>query len=166
VANNPYVKRGWRFIDQTVGNAIRNRVSPYRNNNIVKTLNQAQQNVRSGGPPKIPPGKLPTCSQIQGRTKQEVGRHILEGGRVVLDTVASHNPVIKGVPRMVDGMQVIYNTTSGADPGAARNAVGGYARDQAERAIQATASALAEGKDPTEGFDAGAHIVNEITGGE
>jgi RHS repeat-associated protein len=166
IANNPDVKQGWKFIDQTVGNYIRNKVSPYRNNNIVKTLAQAQQNVRSGGPPKIPPSKLPTCRQIQGRTRQEMGRHVLEGGRVVLDTVASHNPVLKGVPRMVDGIQVMYNTTSGADPGAAREAVVGYGKDQAERTIKATANAMAEGRDPTEDFDLREYITNEITGGE
>jgi len=166
VANNSYVKRGWRFIDQTVGNYVRTKVSPYKNNNIVKTLNQARQNVRSGGKPAIPASRLPTCSQIQGRTKQEVGRHILEGGRVVVDTVSAHNPALTGVPRALDAAQVLYNTTSGADPNAAKNAVGGYVKGQAERAIKATASAVAQGKDPVAGFDLDDHILNEITGGK
>jgi RHS repeat-associated protein len=164
VANNSYVKKGWRFIDQTVGNYVRNTVSPYQNNNIKKTIGLAQQNVRSGGPPKIPASRLPSCSQIQGRTKQEVGRHILEGGRVVVDTVSGYNPALSGVPRALDAAQVLYNTTSGADPNAAKNAAGGYVKGQVESAIKATASAVAQGKDPTEDFDLVDHITNEITG--
>lgn len=163
VANNPYVKKGWKVVDQTVGNHVRNKVAPYRNNNIAATLNLAQKHMRAKDKSKVP---LPTCSQIQGRTKKQVGRHILEGGRVVLDTVSGYNPALKGVPRVVDAAQVLFNDTSGADPGAIKRTVGGYVKDQAEGAVKATANAMAEGRDVTENFDLAEHFTNEITGGE
>ena len=166
VANNPYVKKGWGWFDQTVGNKIRNTVSPYRNNNIVRTLNQARQNVRTGGPPKIPPGQLPTCRQIQRGTLRDVERHIFEGGRKAVETVSGAVPPLQGVPRVINAAEVLFNSTSRRDSGPARDAVSGYAKDQAERLIRSTAESVAQGKDPTEGFDPGEFIVNEITGGQ
>jgi RHS repeat-associated protein len=166
VANNPYVKKGWRLFDQTVGNKIRRSVSPYRNNNIVRTLNLARQNVRSGGPPKIPASQLPTCRQIQSATRREVGQHILEGGRKVVETVSGAVPPLQGVPRVLNAAEVMYNATSRRDSGPVREAVGGYAKDKAEQLIRSTAESMAQGKDPTEGFDPGEFIVNEITGGK
>lgn len=166
VANRPTVKQAWRWFDQTVGNRIRNSVSPYRNNNIVRTLNQARQNVRSGGPPKIPPGQLPTCRQIQRGTIRDVERHILEGGRTVVETVSGVVPPLQGVPRVINAAEVMYNATSRRDSGPVRDAIGGYAKDKAEQMIRSTAESLAQGKDPTEAFDPGEFIVNEITGGK
>jgi hypothetical protein len=167
VVNNPYVKQGWKFIDQTVGNNIRNRVSPYQNNNAVKTLALGQQNVRSRGPPKIPAAQLPTCSQLQGRTtKQVVGQHILGGGRELVETVARYNPALGGVPRMLNGIEVMVNATSRKDPRVAGAAVKEYGQGQVEAAVKGVANAMAEGRDPTEDFNLGQHITNEITGGE
>ena len=158
VVNNPYVKKTWKVVDQTVGNHVRNKVAPYRNNNIAATLNLVQRHMRAKDKSKVP---LPSCGQIQGRTKKQVGRHILEGGRVVLDTVSGYNPALKGVPRMVDAAQVLAN-----GPGAIKNAVKGYGQGQGEAAVKGVANAMAEGRDPTEDFDLGQHITNEITGGE
>lgn len=166
VANNPYVRKGWRIFDENVGNYIRNRVSPYTNNNIVRTLNQARQNVRTGGPPKIPPSQLPTCRQIQRGTLRDVERHIFEGGRTAVDIVSGAVPPMGGVSRAINAGEVIFNATSRRDSGPVRDAVGGYGKDQAERLIRSTAEAVASGEDPTEGFDPGEFIINEITGGQ
>jgi RHS repeat-associated protein len=156
VVNNPYVKQGWKFIDQTVGNHIRNKVAPYRNNNSAATLNLVQRHMSAKDKLKVP---LPSCSQIQGRTKKQVGRHILEGGRVVLDTVSGYNPALKGVPRMVDAALVLAN-----GPGAIKQAGGECLQGQGEAAVKGVANAMAEGRDPTEDFDLVEHITNEITG--
>lgn len=166
VANTPFVKKAWGWFDQTVGNKIRNSVSPYQNNNIVRTLNQARQNVRTGGPPKIPPSQLPTCRQIQRGTLRDVERHIFEGGRKAVETVSGVVPPLQGVPRVINAAEVMYNATSRRDSGPVREAVGGYAKDKAEQLIRSTAESMAQGKDPTDGFDPGEFIVNEITGGQ
>jgi RHS repeat-associated protein len=166
VVNNPYVKQGWNWVDQIGGNYVRNKVSPYQNNNIAATLNLARQNVRTRGPPKIPAHKLPPCSKIQGRTTNQIGRHVLEGGRALVETVAGYNPVLKGVPRMVNGIEVMVNATSRKDPGPVKSAVGGYAQGQGEAALKGAVNAWAEGRDPTEDFNLVDHLTSQVTGGE
>jgi len=166
VVNNPYVKQGWNWVDQIGGNYVRNKVSPYQNNNIAATLNLVRPNVRTKGPPKIPAHKLPPCSKIQGRTtKQIVGGHIIGGGQALVKTVAGYNPVLGGVPRMLNAIQVGYNATAGKDPGVAAAAVKGYGQGQVEAAVKATANALAQGKDPTTDFSLVDHLTNQVTGG-
>lgn len=161
VVNHPYVKKGWKVIDQTIGNHIKNKTSPAVKNNSVRILGIAQKNV---GKITVPPNKIPTCSQIQGGTGKDMGDLILNGGRKAVETVSNFVPPLKGVPRMIDGIEVMANATSRRDPGPVKDAVGGYAKDQAERMIKATAEAVAEGRDPTAGFDPREHIVNEIVG--